>query len=111
MESEVTVTVTGKGFYKGTMSATYRITEKSFASAKITVNKMTYTGKPIQLTAEDVKVTMGKDTLVYGVDFEVAEDSYVNNVAKGNASVTIKGKGKYGGMKIVKFAIVPKGIN
>ena len=109
--SEVTVTVTGKGFYTGTISATYRITEKTFTSAKITVNKQTYTGKPIQLTAEDIKVVNGKDTLVYGVDFEVVEDSYLNNVAKGTASVTIKGKGKYGGMKNVKFAIVPKGIN
>ncbi|MGN0385556.1 MAG: Ig-like domain-containing protein [Lachnospiraceae bacterium] len=109
--SEVTVTVTGKGFYTGTMSATYRITEKTFTSAKITIAKQTYTGKPIQLKAEDMKVVIGKDTLVYGVDFEVVEDSYINNVAKGNASVTIKGIGKYGGMKTVKFAIVPKGIN
>ena len=109
--SEVKVTVTGKGFYAGTMSATYRITEKSFSSAKIIINKQTYTGKPVELTSEDIKVVVGKDTLLYGVDYEVVEDSYVNNVAKGNAYVTIKGKGKYGGMKTVKFAIISKGFD
>ena len=47
--------------------------------------------------------------LHYGVDFEIVEGSYKNNVAKGTASVTIRGisenGGLYGGTKTIKFKI------
>ena len=42
-------------------------------------------------------------------DYEIV--SYTNNVLTGSASVTIKGVGEYGGVKTVKFKIVPKAIN
>ncbi len=105
----VTVTVTGKGNYSGTISATYSITQASFKSAKIKIAPQVYTGKEITLSGEDfTSVKIGKDTLVYGEDFEIVEGSYKNNVKKGTASVTIKGKDNYGGEKTVKFKIVPK---
>ena len=107
----VIVTVIGKGNYSGTISATYRVTTASFKSAKIEIAAQVYSGKEIALSGEDFIVAkMGKDTLVYGEDFEIVEGSYKNNVKKGTASVTIKGKGNYGGEKNVKFKIVAKEI-
>lgn len=41
-------------------------------------------------------------------DYEILEDSYVNNVRKGTASVKVRGLGDYGGTKTVKFKIQAK---
>ncbi len=105
----VTVTVTGKGGYSGNISTTYRISQASFKSAKIQIAPQVYTGKEITLSEADfTSAKKGKDTLAYGEDFEIVEGSYKNNLKKGTASVTIRGKGNYGGEKTVKFKIVPK---
>ena len=104
----VKVKVTGKGCYTGTMEATYKITQASFKSAKIKVEPQVYTGKGVTLDKEDITVTLDGKTLTYGVDYEIVEGSYKNNVKKGTASVTVKGLGNYGGEKTVKFKIVPK---
>ncbi len=105
----VTATVTGRGNYSGTVSATYRITVTSFKSAKIEIAAQVYTGKAITLSGEDFNtVKIGQDPLIYGEDYEIVEGSYKNNIKKGTASVTIRGKGNYGGEKTVKFKIVPK---
>lgn len=106
----VTVQVKGKGFYKGTITATYRITNLSFNTAKVTIRKKNYTGKPVELSPEDITVMVGKTPLVYGKDYEIVEDSYKNNIDKGSASVTIRGINDYGGTKTVKFVIDPKEI-
>lgn len=107
---EITVTITGKGCYSGTVKATYRVTKESVNSAKVTVKNKTYTGKNVTLSEDDISVVVNKRTLIYGVDYEIVEDSYKGNVAKGNATVSIKGKGNYGGMKTVKFTIAAKNI-
>ena len=39
-------------------------------------------------------------------DYEIVESSYVNNLKKGSARVTIRGKGEYGGTRQVKFSIL-----
>ncbi len=105
----VKVKVTGMGCYTGTMETTYQITPAAFKSAKITIAPQVYTGKEITLTEDDfTSVKMGKDSLTYGEQYEIVEGSYKNNIKKGTASVTIKGKGNYGGEKTVKFKIVPK---
>ena len=105
---EITVIVTGKGCYKGTLEATYRITEVSFAKAKITVAPQVYTGSEIQLQPADITVKLGKETLAFGEEYEIVPGSYRNNTKKGTASVTIRGVGKYGGEKTVKFKITAK---
>ena len=104
--SQITVTVTGIGNYTGELSTTYRIATAPIKSAKITVKSKTYTGSAITLSPSDIKVTIGKQTLKYGTDYQII--GYSNNIATGNANVTIKGIGNYAGTKTVKFKIVPK---
>ena len=104
--SQITVTVTGIGNYTGTISTTYRIATAPIKSAKITVKSKTYTGSAITLNPSDIKVTIGKQTLKLGTDYQIV--GYSNNIATGNANVTIKGIGNYAGTKTVKFKIVPK---
>ncbi|MDE6608907.1 MAG: hypothetical protein K2K54_14330 [Lachnospiraceae bacterium] len=64
------------------------------------------------MSKEDIKVTIkntgGTEELTYGTDYEIIEDSYVNNLKKGTASVKVRGPGKYGGTKAVKFKIQAK---
>lgn len=86
----------------------YRITEANFAKATVTIAPKTYTGGKVYLTKEDVSVKLGGDNLTYGVDYEILEDSYTNNIKKGTAGVKIRGLGDYGGTKTVKFKIQAK---
>ncbi len=110
---DINVTVKGIGAYTGELTATYRITFKSFDSAKVKSIQKDYTGKAVILTAEDFvekdgttsKIIMNGTKLVYGKDFEIVEGSYKNNIKKGTASVTLRGLGEYGGTKTIKFTI------
>ncbi len=103
--------IVGKGNYYGTYEAAYRVTEKSFSKAKITIEmKPTYSGQVICLDSDDITVKLGKEYLVYGRDYEIVADSYQHNVEKGTASVVVRGLGIYGGSKTVKFTIQPKRI-
>ena len=105
----ICVTARGKGKYEGTLMATYRITRSSFTKASIKVTPKEYTGGYVYLTGEDdLTVTVGATRLTYGKDYEILEDSYVNNVRKGTASVKVRGLGDYGGTKTVKFKIQAK---
>ena len=108
---EIILKVTGKGAYTGELTKTYRITKSDFGKAKIVIQTQTYTGKAITLDASDITVKIGDTTLTYGTDYEVLSGSYVNNIKKGNASVTIVGKGSYGGTKTVKFKIAAKKVS
>ena len=63
-----------------------------------------YTGKALKPT---VTVKYEDKTLKSGTDYTV---SYKNNTKPGIASVTIKGKGKYGGSQTVNFHITPKAV-
>ena len=49
---------------------------------------------------------MGKNTILTTDDYEII--GYNNNVKKGTATLTIKGKGNYGGTKAVKYTIQAK---
>ncbi len=104
----VKVKVTGIGAYTGELEAEYRITELNFARAKITIPAQTYTGREITLREEALVVKVGRETLNPGTDYEIVQDSYVNHIKKGTASVTVRGKGSYGGRKTVKFRIVQR---
>lgn len=114
--SVITVSVAGMGAYEDAtgkvLTATYRITAKDFTKAKVQGIQKKYTGKKVELTANDFlnedgtsKVTVGGESLAYGKDFEVVPGSYKNNLKKGTATVTIRGLGEYGGTKTVKFKI------
>lgn len=106
------VTITGKKNYAATRKVTIQIKKTLVSSAKIKVNGAYYyaNGAEICPTQDKLEVTIGsgnnKVTLTPGVDFVI--ESYGNNTMKGNATVTIKGIGEYGGSKSVKFKILPK---
>lgn len=109
---DIKVTVQGKGAYMGTIDAVFHVANKDFNKASITINSKEYTGEAVTLDASDFKqVKVGKDKLTYGEHYEIVEGSYTNNVNKGTASVTIVGKGEYGGTKTVKFKITQKKVS
>ena len=89
---------------------TYRVVPASIANAKFAVNDKKYTGKEIKLTAKDFTQAELKDGTKLTLDKDFVIDSYVNNVKKGTASVTIKGIGNYGGTKKVTFKITSRDV-
>lgn len=102
------VRVTGKGNYEGTAETSFRIIAKgnNVAKAKVKINgTFEYTGGRITLTKQDLTVTMGK-TILSEADYDIVAYSYLNNIDKGTAKVTIKGRGDYGGTKQISFRIL-----
>ncbi|MCM1211996.1 MAG: InlB B-repeat-containing protein [Blautia sp.] len=111
----VTVTVTGKGNYTGTLTTTYEITAAKTALTDAMVklsyegytlvdgktDVVEYTGEAIT-PAVTVKVTEGADPLVEDTDYTVA---YTNNTEAGTATVTVTGKGDYTGTVTKTFTI------
>ena len=95
--------------YVGSNSATYEVQTYSITKAKVKVDAQVYTGSEITITKDDISsIKVGKTSLVYGEDYVIVEDSYKNNVDKGTASVTLEGKGNYGGTKTVTFKITSR---
>ncbi|MBP5383950.1 MAG: hypothetical protein J6Y57_03135 [Lachnospiraceae bacterium] len=121
----IRVKITGKGPYTESVIASdfkfvkqaLSITDSAF---KITIPNMQWTGMPIELTKDDISVTYKVSktetkTLVYGTDYEIVPGSYINNVNRGTAKVTIRGLDNgtdlYGGTKQVSFKIVQRRMN
>ncbi|MBR5578435.1 MAG: discoidin domain-containing protein [Lachnospiraceae bacterium] len=105
----VEVTLAGDNF-EGTVSGEYTILGANYdiSKAKFTISGKDYTGKPVTLTDDDIKIAikkLNKDDLVLGQDYVIVEPSYTNNVKKGTAKVTLKGIGDFGGTKTVTFKI------
>lgn len=110
--------------YSGTVTADYRIVAAGKDISKATVKiiyddggkAFNYTGKPITLKKENIKVTIGKgknaSELEWDNDFVITKDDYTNNVNKGTATVTIRGNEEngYGGEKVVKFKIAQRSV-
>lgn len=91
--------------YSGSFSGVYKIAKASINSAKITIPGQVYTGKEIKPDSQIVVKVSGK---VLGMeDYEIV--GYRDNINKGKATVMIKGKGNYGGIKTAKFTIGTKG--
>lgn len=111
----IRITIKGAGNYEGSeVSTIIRCTKKSIASASVTIPNQVYTGKAVEpgkynadTNPNGIKVKVSGKYLETS-DYEIV--SYTNNVLTGSASVTIKGVGEYGGVKTVKFKIVPKAI-
>ena len=109
----ICVKVTGKGNYgaeDSVLTMYYRILENGhdISKAKFTIGNKAYTGRAVKLSAEDItKATLpGKtENMVFGTDYEVIAETYINNVKRGTAQVTLRGKGAYGGTKTVQFKI------
>lgn len=98
-----TVTITGKGKYRGTRNTTFKIVKASMNSLKYSsVSDKTYSGKAQK---PSVTVKNGTKKLTKNKDYTI---SYSKNKNVGRAVITIKGKGSYTGTKKIYFNIVPK---
>lgn len=101
-----TVTVKGKGKLSGTKSVTFKINAKPIKNAVITYNNsLTYNGST---QSPAVTVKYGNATLKKNTDYTVA---YSNNVNAGTGTITITGKGIYGGSVKKTFTIKKLGIS
>lgn len=101
-----TVTVKGKGKLSGTRSVTFKINAKPIKNAVITYNNsLTYNGSAL---SPAVTVKYGNTTLKKNTDYTVA---YSNNVNAGTGTITITGKGIYGGSVKKTFTIKRLGIS
>lgn len=104
----IRVLVPAKGnYYSGTIAGTYRITEKSITGLSVEVPPQTYTGRVIE-PDEEVKVWVNKKSMERLPDADYDIIGYSDNINKGTATLTIRGKNNYGGIKTVKFKIVGK---
>jgi len=92
--------------YTGTFTGTYGIIKTDIKSAKVQIPTQTYTGSAIIPDKQQIKITL-KGTTLRDEDYDIV--LCTDNVKKGKASITIKGKGNYGGTKTVKFTIGAKG--
>lgn len=101
-----TVTVKGKGKLSGTKSVTFKINAKPIKNAVITYNNsLTYNGSTL---SPAVTVKYGNATLKKNTDYTVA---YSNNVNAATGTITITGKGIYGGSVKKTFTIKKLGIS
>ena len=102
----ISVTIKGKGNYSGEITGTYRIIPKDRNIAKAKQDKIVkeYTGKEIVLSKEEISLSIGGSKIPTD-GFEIVPGSYVNNINKGTASVTVRGVGEYGGIKTITFKI------
>ncbi|MBQ6478070.1 MAG: BspA family leucine-rich repeat surface protein [Erysipelotrichaceae bacterium] len=104
--TRIKASVTLKGNYSGNISEVFRIIAGDLSKATVTIPVQYYSGSPVYLNESEIKVVLNKEVLSMDDDFEIV--SYANNTAKGTATVTIAGKGNYGGSKTVKFSITQR---
>lgn len=100
----VTITVTGKGNYTGTVTKNFTISPKSIAAETVKVADIadvTFTGSAIAPLVTITDSETGK-TLVNGTDYTLA---YANNTNAGTATITVTGKGNYTGSAPKTFVI------
>ena len=103
------VGVTGKGNYEAQeILIPFRVLEakRNLSSAKVSlVNKKYYSLGPVTLSGGDLRVVLNGRALTEGTDYEILEETYVNNTRAGTARVTLHGINGYGGYKTVSFKI------
>lgn len=96
------IVIHGVGAYSGEKHVLFTIQPQNIAKkvrAKVVGKRFLYTGAELM---PPVSLVYNKRTLAEGSDYHL---SYANNVAKGNAQITITGTGNYAGTKVIKFKI------
>lgn len=111
---EVTVTIKAMepGLYEGEASKKFTVylKERTASTLDGTVAYKYYTGKPITVSAEDIILKDKEGKVLNIVSDDISIISCKNNIKVGNnATVSFKVKG-YGGLKTLKFKILPKEI-
>ena len=108
----IKVTIEGKKNYAKERTVEIQVKETLISSAKVTVAGKYYydNGAEVCPSIDALEVTIGsgrnKQVLIPEKDFII--EGYQNNIKTGNATVTIRGTGKFGGTKSVKYKILPK---
>lgn len=113
-----TVTITGKGNYKGSLNKEYRIYARPLSSTNSNVrvsmkdgtNIFQYTGKAItpKVTTKYITGNNKTITLEEGKDYIL---SYSNNVKEGTAKLTMKGINNFTSSRTFNFKILKFGID
>ena len=99
-----TVTVTGKGDYGGSVTLNFTISPAPITSVKLSKTSYVYTGTAHKPTVTVKSKVNGKTVTLKSTQYTVA---YKNNKAVGKATVTVTGKGSYGGTITKTFKITP----
>ncbi len=95
-----TARITGTGVFTGTVLVNFTIIKRSIIRCSFdNILEQLYNGSA---TSQTPLVTDGGRTLVAGTDYTIA---YVNNTQPGIATMTITGKGNYGGIKTIRYLI------
>ncbi len=99
----LSVAVRGKtgGSFVGSVSANYKITKNSIAKAKLSIPKQQYSGKRIKPGKDIIVIKAGQS--ITASDYTIV--GYGPNTNKGSGYVIVRGRGNYGGIKIIKFKI------
>ena len=99
---KATITIKGKGNYKGTITKKFKIVAKDLSKLKIKVSTSDeiYSGKN---KTKKITIKNGSTKLKEGKDYKV---EYKNNKKPGKATITIKGKGNYKGKLTKHFKIL-----
>ncbi|MCR5145583.1 MAG: fibronectin type III domain-containing protein [Lachnospiraceae bacterium] len=105
---DATVTATGVGNYKGTLSTTFTIspvdiTGNEDLTIELDKYQFEYTGNQIK---PEVTVKYKGNTLREGTDYSL---EWTDNIMVGQATVTVNGAGNLTGSKSENFDITPKG--
>ncbi len=108
----VYVTAMGINNYSGSsITGSYRIYSKNISKLTVLIDAQEYTGKEIELSADDIHVYADKRDVKKGKEleelcYEIVK--YSNNIKAGTAKVTLRGIGAYGGTKTYSFKISRK---
>lgn len=106
-EGTATVTITGKGVYRGSVEKEYTIYKKSVENCQVSLEytSVLYDGSP-KKPAVTVKDSEG-NTLTEGTDYEI---TYANDTDEGTATVSVTGKGSYKGSVMEAYTIYKKSV-
>ena len=96
-----TATITGKGNFKGSVTAQFSIVADAEAVLVMTLDATEYVYDGTEKKPA-VTVKNGETVLVEGTDYTL---DYANNVNAGTAKVTATGKGNYASIKTVEYTI------
>ena len=99
-----TITITGRGNYSGTTTATFTIGQRDINTVTFySIGSYPYTGAPV---TPDLSLRYGTG-LIAGTDYSAV---YSNNVNAGTASVTVTGIGNFTGERSSTFSITRKSL-
>ena len=94
------VTIIGRGNYKGSKTVSFTISGISIYNANVSsIPTQPYTGNAVM---PSVVLTYAGQNLVSDRDYTLI---YVNNITVGTASIIINGKGNFSGSKTINFTI------